>query len=181
MAVKLLATAGFAGLTTRKLAESANTRETILYRCYSSKDAIVKDCLRLAKDNQLREWEEIQNIEKDPSKVLKQLMSLFVSRPSQDSMNFLMLTRLNAEPLPSELRTEVKDVYAAWHQWLSHLVKLVLNSKGKRVDNAAQKALALLHWGVGLGNLQLAELPQSLDPKESSYQMHLAYRMVEEL
>ncbi len=180
-AAKLLAFHGYAGLTTRKLADAAATRETILYRCFPSKEEIVLSCLVLAKDKQLKEWENMRSSSLSSLETLKKIVSVFVGRKSQESRNFLMLTRLNAEPLPEELRTEVKEVYSSWLDWLDILVANTLKEMDKDPAASRDKALALLHWGVGLGNLQLAELPESLDPLISARQMQLAFKMLEEL
>lgn len=180
-AAKLLAFHGYAGLTTRKLADAAQTRETILYRCFPSKEEIVLSCLILAKEKQLGEWEDMHLTSSSALETLKKIVGVFVGRKSQESQNFLMLTRLNAEPLPEELRAEVREVYASWLDWLSNLVSDTLKEMNKDTLVSRDKALALLHWGVGLGNLQLAELPESLDPDVSARQMQLAFKMLEEL
>lgn len=178
---QILAQQGFHNLTTKALSKQLGIAEMILYRCFKNKNAIVLACIEETGRAQISFWQKITVTHEDPLEALATIAADFSFNPSHESTGFQLLQRLSAEILEPELTDAVAKVYLEFCDFLqSQLIKLIEFHGLEMPSEEILRHLAwvLVHWGSGLGQMQLLPIHEAHQDLFKKFQVELAINFI---
>lgn len=178
---QILAKQGYHNLTTKLLSKQLGVAEMILYRCFKNKNAIVLACIEQTGSKQLDHWRNICVQQHDSLHALKTIAADFSFAPSDESTGFQLLQRLCAEQLDHDLIQAISQVYLHFCDFLQAHLKLVAEDLDVPVPSEhklRQIAWVLVHWGSGLGQMQLLPITETHQDSFKDYQVELAIKFV---
>ncbi|PCJ19496.1 MAG: hypothetical protein COB02_07045 [Candidatus Cloacimonadota bacterium] len=170
-ATEIIALGGISALTTKELATQLNIKEMILYRCFKKKEDIILNCIISARENQIKKWSELINVTKDSKQALKIITKNFTSMPSDKSLEFMLLQKLVVQNNSEQIQ---KQLAITFERFASELEKLLSTFK----DNAKSLSWSLVHWGLGLGIMQLLPLKQVSSQNFQTKQIDLLFQLI---
>ena len=182
-ATKMLGATGYHSVTTKALSKKLGIAEMILYRCFKNKDAIVLACVRETGKTQLEHWHNVVVTEDDPMKALLQIAADFSYNPSSESAGFQLLQRLCAEQLEPALSDAIAEIYTQFCSFLEqHLARIIdhYDLNKQKPENIRHLAWVLVHWGSGLGQMQLLSIDEAHNQEFKAQQISLAMNFIRE-
>ena len=182
-ATKMLAISGYHSVTTKALSKKLGIAEMILYRCFKNKDAIVLACILETGKTQLEHWCQVAEMESDPLEALLKIAADFSYNPSSESTGFQLLQRLSAEHLEADLNAAIASIYKQFCVFLEeHLKRIIAYYQLMEQEPYKIRHLAwvLVHWGSGLGQMQLLPIDEAHNQDFKTEQISLAMNFIKD-
>lgn len=170
-ATEIIALGGVSALTTKELSKQLDIKEMILYRCFKKKEDIILSCIEYARKKQISKWTDLIESTQDSKCALQIITKNFTCTPSDKSLEFMLLQKLVVQNNSNQVQQQLSitfEVFAAT------LEKLLSDFQA----NAQSLSWALVHWGLGLGIMQLLPISYLTSDGFQKNQMELLFDLI---
>lgn len=128
-AIRVFARNGFAGATTREIAEEADVAEALLYRYFNGKKSLFVEAMRLTAQRLLEEMERVsREFEDQPTDALMQLL-LFYRNAVEKHEDFAKMVFVISAELDDD---EIREVYMPFQERTLDLLETTIRQWQKR-------------------------------------------------
>ncbi|MCO4780924.1 MAG: TetR/AcrR family transcriptional regulator [Candidatus Cloacimonetes bacterium] len=170
-ATEIIALGGVSALTTKELSQQLNVKEMILYRCFKKKEDIILSCIESAREKQLAKWSDLIKSTKDSKCALQIITKNFTCTPSDKSSEFMLLQKLVVQNNSSQIQHQLSITFEKFAELLEQLLS-------DFQSNAQSLSWALVHWGLGLGIMQLLPISYLASNGFQKNQMELLFELI---